>query len=477
MKKTKDNYNNFYNEYIDNRNNLRKNFKNSYNFFNDLSSSKKKLLANVRDSIIRSMGITFRVYDHNKLIDREWPLDLIPRIIKEKEWNEVKEGLIQRIKAINLFIHDVYHKQEFLNENPILKSLILDSPNFLEECKGVVPKNKIWANISGTDLIKDHRGKFYVLEDNLRVPSGVAYMLENRNVMKKVVTDLFNKYQVLPIDDYTSQLYKCLHDASYSNEKKKTIVILSPGVFNSAYFEHAYLAQQMGIDLVESSDLFLSKDNYVFMKTISGRKRVDVIYRRINDDYLDPNVWVKDSVLGVPGLVNSWKERKIAIVNAPGSGVADDKAVYAFVPKMIEYFLNEKPKLPQVKTYLCAFEKDKKYVLNNIDKLVLKPVNESGGYGILIGPNATKKDLNSYKLKIIKNPRNFVAQPLIKLSTSPTLIKTSIQPRHIDLRPFILSGKNTFVTNGGLTRVALKKGSTIVNSSQGGGSKDTWIVN
>ena len=355
MKKTKDNNNNFYNEYIDNSNNLRKNFKNSYNFFNDLSSSKKKLLANVRDSIIRSMGITFRVYDHNKLIDREWPLDLIPRIIKEKEWTEVKEGLIQRIKAINLFIHDVYHKQEFLNENPILKSLILDSPNFLEECKGVFPKNKIWANISGTDLIKDHRGKFYVLEDNLRVPSGVAYMLENRNVMKKVVTDLFNKYQVLPIDDYTSQLYKCLHDASYSKEKKKTIVILSPGVFNSAYFEHAYLAQQMGIDLVESSDLFLSKDNYVFMKTISGRKRVDVIYRRINDDYLDPNVWVKDSVLGVPGLVNSWKEKKIAIVNAPGSGVADDKAVYAFVPKMIEYFLNEKPKLPQVKTYLCAF--------------------------------------------------------------------------------------------------------------------------
>ena len=477
MKKTKDNNNNFYNEYIDTSNNLRKNFKNSYNFFNDLSSSKKKLLANVRDSIIRSMGITFRVYDHNKLIDREWPLDLIPRIIKEKEWTEVKEGLIQRIKAINLFIHDVYHKQEFLNENPILKSLILDSPNFLEECKGVFPKNKIWANISGTDLIKDHRGKFYVLEDNLRVPSGVAYMLENRNVMKKVVTDLFNNYQVLPIDDYTSQLYKCLYDASYSKEEKKTIVILSPGVFNSAYFEHAYLAQQMGIDLVESSDLFLSKDNYVFMKTISGRKRVDVIYRRINDDYLDPNVWVKDSVLGVPGLVNSWKEKKIAIVNAPGSGVADDKAVYAFVPKMIEYFLNEKPKLPQVKTYLCAFEKDKKYVLNNIDKLVLKPVNESGGYGILIGPNATKKDLNNYKLKIIKNPRNFVAQPLIKLSTIPTLIKTSIQPRHIDLRPFILSGKNTFVTNGGLTRVALKKGSTIVNSSQGGGSKDTWIVN
>ena len=301
-------------------------------------------------------------------------------------------------------------------------------------------------------------------------------MLENRNVMKKVVMELFSKYQVLPIDDYTSQLYKCLSNASYSKDKEKTIVILSPGVFNSAYFEHAYLAQQMGIDLVESSDLILSKDNYVYIKTISGRKKVDVIYRRVNDDYLDPTVWVKDSALGLPGIINSWKEKKVAIVNAPGSGVADDKAVYAFVPKMIKFFLNEKPKLNQVKTYLCAFDKDRKFVLDNIDKLVLKPVNESGGYGILIGPNATKKELNDYKSKIISNPRNFVAQPLIKLSTSPTLIKTSIQPRHIDLRPFILSGNDTFITNGGLTRVALEKGSTIVNSSQGGGSKDTWII-
>ena len=467
----------FYDEYLNSKNAPRKDFHKSFQFFDNLSSNKKKLLAKVRDSIIRTMGVTFRVYDDNKLIDREWPLDLIPRIIKEKEWIKVKEGLIQRITAINLFIHDVYHKQEFLNKNPILKSLILDSPNFLEECKGVVPKNKIWAHISGTDLIKDHTGKFYVLEDNLRVPSGVAYMLENRNVMKKVVTELFNNYKVSPVDDYTSQLYKCLSDASYSKDKKKTIVILSPGVFNSAYFEHAYLAQQMGIVLVESSDLCLSDDNYVYMKTISGKKKIDVIYRRINDDYLDPNVWIKDSTLGLPGLINSWKEKKVAIVNAPGSGVADDKAVYAFVPKMIEFYLNETPKLAQVKTYLCAFDKDKKYVLDNINKLVLKPVNESGGYGILIGPNASKKELEEYKLKIIDNPRNFVAQPLIKLSTSPTLIKTSIQPRHIDLRPFILSGNDTFVTNGGLTRVALKKGSTIVNSSQGGGSKDTWIVN
>ena len=476
MKNQNTQNNNFYDEYLSNKNKPRRLFLSAFNYFFKQSPSKKKLLARVRDSVIKTMGVTFRVYDNNELIDREWPLDLIPRILKEKEWIEVKIGLEQRIKAINLFIHDVYHKQKFLNQNPILKSLILESPNYLKECSGVVPKNKIWANISGTDLIKDHRGKFYVLEDNLRVPSGVAYMLENRNVMKKVVTDLFNKYKVLPIDDYTSQLYTCLSNASYTNDYKKNIVILSPGVFNSAYFEHAYLAQQMGIDLVESADLFLSKDNFVYMKTINGKKKVDVIYRRVNDNYLDPKVWVKDSILGVPGIVNSWKEKKVAIVNAPGSGVADDKAVYAFVPKMIEYYLGEKPKLKQVKTYLCAFEKDMKYVLENIHKLVLKPVNESGGYGILIGPQATKKELKEYKSKIISNPRNFVAQPLIKLSTTPTLINTSIQPRHIDLRPFILSGNKTFITNGGLTRVALKKGSTIVNSSQGGGSKDTWVV-
>ena len=473
--KTKENK--LFDEYLNNKQLPRQGFGNAFNYFSKLTPTKKRFLTKTRDSIIRSMGVTFRVYDNNKLIDRDWPLDLMPRIIKEKEWIEVKEGLTQRIKAVNLFIHDVYHKQEFLNKNPVLKSLILESPNYLKECSGIIPKNKIWANISGTDLIRDHRGNFFVLEDNLRVPSGVAYMLENRNVMKKVVTDLFNKYQVSPVDDYTSQLYTCLSNASYSKEKNKTIVILSPGVFNSAYFEHAYLAQQMGVDLVESSDLFLSKDNYVCLKTINGQKKVDVIYRRVNDNFLDPEVWEKDSVLGVPGIIKSWKEKKIAIVNAPGSGVADDKAVYAFVPKMIEFFLGEKSKLKQVKTYLCAFEKDKQYVLENISKLVLKPVNESGGYGILIGPSATKKELSQYKLKIQSNPRNFVAQPLIKLSTTPTLIKTSIQPRHIDLRPFILSGNKTFVTNGGLTRVALKKGSTIVNSSQGGGSKDTWIVN
>lgn len=466
----------FYDEYLNSKNAPRKDFHKSFQFFDSLSSNKKKLLAKVRDSIIRTMGVTFRVYDDNKLIDREWPLDLIPRIIKEKEWIKVKEGLIQRIMAINLFIHDVYHKQEFLNKNPILKSLILDSPNFLEECKGVIPKNKIWAHISGTDLIKDHTGKFYVLEDNLRVPSGVAYMLENRNIMKRVIPDLFSSYDVNPIDDYPSQLYKCLSDASFNTKANKKIVVLTPGVFNSAYFEHSYLAQQMGVELVEASDLYLSRGNNVLMKTINGPKKIDVIYRRIDDVFIDPKVWKKNSSLGIPGIYNAWKNKKVAIVNAPGSGVADDKAVYAFVPKMIKFFLNEQPIISQVKTHVCAFEKDLNYVINNIEKLVLKPVNESGGYGILIGPQSSKSELKKYKSKILDNPRNFVAQPLIKLSTSPTLINKKIMPRHLDLRPFILSGNNSFVTQGGLTRVAMKKGSTIVNSSQGGGSKDTWIA-
>ena len=429
-------------------------------------------------STISARGINFRVYAaNNRAEQKKWPLDIIPRIIPKIQWNKVSKGLKQRSKALNLFIDDVYNQKKIFKDNIVPKEIIYNSPFYVKECDGFSPKYKAWANISGIDLIRNKNGDYLVLEDNLRVPSGVSYMLENRMVMRDVFPELFTRYKVSSIHQYTNKLYNCMLECIPKKTTNPHMVLLTPGVYNSAYFEHAYLAQQMGIDLVESSDLILSKDNYVYIKTISGRKRVDVIYRRVNDDYLDPTLWIKDSSLGLAGVINSWKEKKVAIVNAPGSGVADDKAVYAFVPKMIEFFLNEKPKLNQVKTYLCAFEKDKKFVLDNINKLVLKPVNESGGYGILIGPNATKKELEDYKLKIISNPRNFVAQPLIKLSTSPTLIKTSIQPRHIDLRPFILSGNDTFVTNGGLTRVALEKGSTIVNSSQGGGSKDTWVIN
>ena len=467
----------FFDEYLNNNSKIRKGFLRASLFFSSLKPKKKKHYIELCKSAINSMGVTFRVYDtDNEFKDRQWPLDIIPRIINQKDWNIVQKGLNQRTKALNLFINDVYNKQGFLELNPVLKDLVLKSSNFLPECCGIKPKNNIWANISGIDLIKDHNGKFYVLEDNLRVPSGVAYMLENRNIMKRVVPELFNEYEVSPIDDYPSKLYRCLVESSYTTSKDKTIVILTPGVYNSAYFEHAYLAQQMGIELVEASDLYVAKNNTVFMKTIYGKKKVDVIYRRIDDRFIDPLIWYKNSKLGIPGLYNAWKHKKVAIVNAPGSGVADDKAVYAFVPKMIRYFLKEEPVLSQVKTYVCAFKKDLEFVLNNLETLVLKPVNESGGYGILIGPKASKSELNKYKKKILDNPRNFVAQPLIRLSTAPTFINNKEQPRHLDLRPFILAGKNFFVTNGGLTRVAMKKGSTIVNSSQGGGSKDTWIV-
>ena len=465
-----------FDEYITSKRTVRGHLKKIGNFLESLSENDLQELDSATKSAIKSLGINFRVYSDEGSEERSWPLDFIPRIIKKKEWNLVEKGLKQRTKALNLFIEDCYNDQNFLNEGFMESSMILSSKYFLNFCKGLKLPNNSWAHISGSDLIKDEKGDFNVLEDNLRVPSGVSYMLENRYVMKRVFPDLFSHYGVSKIDEYPLKLYETLVQASFAKSKNPEIVLLTPGIYNSAYYEHSYLAQQMGIDLVEGIDLIV-KNNVVYKKTIEGLQKVDVIYRRVNDNFLDPEVWEKDSVLGVPGIIKSWKEKKIAIVNAPGSGVADDKAVYAFVPKMIEFFLGEKSKLKQVKTYLCAFEKDKQYVLENISKLVLKPVNESGGYGILIGPSATKKELSQYKLKIQSNPRNFVAQPLIKLSTTPTLIKTSIQPRHIDLRPFILSGNKTFVTNGGLTRVALKKGSTIVNSSQGGGSKDTWIVN
>ncbi len=333
-----------------------------------------------------------------------------------------------------------------------------------------------WAHICGSDLIRNDDGKFYVLEDNLRVPSGVSYMIENRMIMKKILPDLFNAYGVLPVDEYPSELYKML-SSLVDNVKNPEIVLLTPGVYNSAYFEHSYLARQVGIELVQGSDLEIGTNGFVYKKTIYGPKKIDVIYRRINEEFLDPIAWNKESLIGVPGLIDSWKKNKVTIVNAPGSGIADDKAVYAYVPKMIEFFLNEKPILNNIKTYLCSIKEDRDYVIDNIEKLVVKPVSESGGYGIVIGKNASKSEINKLKNKIFKNPRNFVAQPLLNLSTSPTYVSGKIEPRHLDLRPFILSGKRNYVTVGGLTRVALKKGSYIVNSSQGGGSKDTWVVN
>ena len=446
-----------------------------FNYLNSLSNLELKDLILAKDHAIRSMGLTFRVYDDKNILqDRLWPLDFIPRILSKSEWEKISNGLIQRSKALNMFIEDCYNEQEFLKSEIMDPKLVTDSPSFLKECIGMKLKYSVWAHVCGTDLVRDKDGKFYVLEDNLRVPSGASYMIENRMVMKRVFPDLFNDYDVLPVDEYTTKLYSTFK--SLSDSKNPEIVLLTPGIFNSAYFEHSYLAQQLGIDLVEGSDLRIGKGGFVYKKTIFGLVKVDIIYRRINDDFLDPLVWNKKSTLGVPGLIKAWKDNKVVIVNAPGSGIADDKAIYSYVPDMIKFFLNEKPILNNIKTYLCSNKKDRNYVEKHIRKLVVKPVNESGGYGIVIGKKASESLINDTLRKIKKNPRNFVAQPFITLSTGPTYVSGDIDSRNMDLRPFILSGKNNYVSPGGLTRVALKKGSYIVNSSQGGGSKDTWIV-
>lgn len=425
---------------------------------------------------IREMGISFTVYSDEGNIDRSWPFDLIPRVIRASDWKQVTAGLIQRSKALNLFIDDIYNQQKILADGVVPAEPVLNSPNFLEACKGVKPAHGVWAHICGSDLIRDKKGKFYVLEDNLRVPSGVSYMLENRELTKRVFPELFENYSILPVDNYPSRLFSTLASLSPRRVKRPTIVVLTPGIYNSAYFEHAYLAQGMGAELVQGDDLFVDENNIVNMRTVDGPQRVDVIYRRIDDTFMDPEVFREDSTLGVPGLMRAWKDRKVAIANAPGAGVADDKVIYAYVPDMIRYYLKQEPKLDSVPTYLCMNEKDREYVLEHISEMVVKPANESGGYGMMVGPHASEAEHKKFARLIQSNPRNYIAQPTISLSTAPTIIGGEIEPRHLDLRPFILQGADSYVTSGGLTRVAMKKGSLVVNSSQGGGSKDTWVV-
>ena len=425
---------------------------------------------------IRQMGISFTVYSEETNIDREWPFDIIPRTISASDWKNVSRGLAQRLRALNRFIDDIYNRQKILAEDVVPAELVLTSPNFRAECVGMKPAQSAWANVCGTDLVRDNAGHFFVLEDNLRVPSGVSYMIENREVTKRVLPELFYDHSILPVDDYPSRLFEMLASLAPGERKKPNIVVLTPGIYNSAYFEHAYLAREMGVELVEGGDLFVSEDNYVQMSTVDGPVRVDVIYRRINEEFLDPEVFEKDSLLGVAGLMRAWKSGNVSIANSPGSGVADDKAIYAFVPTIIRYYLKQEPILHNVRTYLCRDPRHLEFVLKNIKKLVVKPVNESGGYGILVGPHSTDLERSKYIKRLEKNPENYVAQPTLALSTAPTVIEGNIEPRHLDLRPFILQGKKIWATNGGLTRVALKKGSLVVNSSQGGGSKDTWIV-
>lgn len=428
------------------------------------------------DATIASMGISFTVYSDSQNIDRSWPLDVVPRTISAREWKRTSDGLKQRLRAMNLFINDLYNDQKILKDKIVPADLILNSRNYLAPCQGVTPAHGVWANVCGTDLVRGEDGQFYVLEDNLRVPSGVSYMLENRTVMKRVFPELFAESTIGPVDDYPFQLWQMLASLSPREDVTPVIIVLTPGIYNSAYFEHSFLAQQMGCYLAENVDLYVENDR-VYLRTLRGPKQVDVIYRRVDDTFIDPTVFRSDSTLGIPGLIGAWRAGNVAIANAPGSGVADDKVIYAFVPEVIRYYLAEEPLIENVPTFLCMDDKERDHVLANLDKLVVKPANESGGYGILIGPRATEEERAQCAAAIRENPRNFIAQPTLNLSTAPTLCEEGLEPRHLDLRPFVLQGEDLYCTTGGLSRVALRRGSLVVNSSQGGGSKDTWIIN
>jgi uncharacterized circularly permuted ATP-grasp superfamily protein len=429
------------------------------------------------DSTIVDMGISFTIYSEGDNIDRAWPLDMIPRIMPGSEWDHVERGLVQRLRALNLFIDDLYNDRRILRDRILPAELIDSSRNYLAACRGIRPKHGVWAHICGSDLVRGADGTIYVLEDNLRVPSGVSYMLENRNVIKRVFPEMFSNYRIRPVSEYPSALSSMLETiAPASGDDKPEIVVLTPGIYNSAYFEHSYLARTMGAELVEGSDLVVGDDDVVYMRTIDGLTRVDAIYRRIDDTFIDPEVFRPDSMLGVPGIMRAWRAGNVALANAPGSGVADDKVVYSYVPDIIRYYTGEDPIIPNVPTWRCSEKQQLDYVLENIGDLVVKPANESGGYGMLVGPHATRKEHAQFKDLLRADPRNYIAQPTLSLSTAPTLCGDALEPRHLDLRPFILQGDHIAVTAGGLTRVAMRKGSLVVNSSQGGGSKDTWIV-
>ena len=441
-----------------------------------MSKRQLKIRQDAADRAILEMGITFTVYSEGQNIDRAWPFDIIPRVVPATEWQRIDRGLRQRLTALNMFIDDVYHEQRIIKEGRVPRDLIESSPDFRKECIGASPRYGVWAHVCGSDLVRDGDGTIYVLEDNLRVPSGVSYMLENRGVTKRVFPELFRDQSIAPVDGYPSDLFDTLAALSPRQGDDPEVVVMTPGVFNSAYFEHAYLAQRMGAELVEGGDLVVDSDDCVYMRTVEGLTRVDTIYRRVNDAFLDPETFRKDSMLGVPGLIRAWRKGNVALANAPGAGVADDKLVYTYVPDMIRYYLDEDPIIANVPTWRCSDPTHLAYVRENLAALVVKPANESGGYGMLVGPHASSAEVDEFADLIAANPRNYIAQPTLALSTVPTVCAGVIEPRHVDLRPFVLQGSDTAVTAGGLTRVALRKGSLVVNSSQGGGSKDTWVV-
>ncbi len=422
------------------------------------------------------LGITFNVYSDRQGVERVFPFDIIPRIISAQEWEKLEKGLKQRIMALNLFLGDIYGEQRILTDGKIPPQVINSAAGFLKPCIGIKPAAGVWCHITGTDLVRDRDGQWYVLEDNLRVPSGISYVLENRRVMKSTFPDIFQTMAIKPVDDYPSHLLETLLNLAPPHLPDPTVVVLTPGIYNSAYFEHSFLAQQMGVELVEGRDLAVV-DGYLQMLTTKGLHRVDVVYRRVDDDFLDPLVFRRDSLLGVPGLMEVYREGRVALANAPGTGVADDKVVYAYVPEIIRYYLGEEPLLSNVPTYLCWRDRDRDYVLEHLDRLVVKPANEAGGYGMLVGPKSTEEERHDFAGRILAQPRNYIGQPTLGLSRVPTLIGDRVEGRHVDLRPYILHrGEEIYIHPGGLTRVALKKGSLVVNSSQGGGSKDTWVL-
>ncbi len=466
----------FFDEVFKQPDECRSHYKIAMERFNELDQPELKARRHTVNVFFMNQGITFTVYNADEGIERIFPFDLIPRIVPNSEWQIIERGLTQRITALNLFLHDIYHTQKILKDKVVPAELVLGSKHFRREFMGVNPPLGVYIHITGTDIIRDAQGNYMVLEDNLRTPSGVSYMLQNRQAMKRAFPLLFDRYRVRPVEDYPQELLKVLHQISPYNGRDPNIVLLTPGIYNSAYFEHSFLARQMGIDLTEGRDLVVN-DNKVYTRTTKGLKRVDVIYRRVDDDFLDPLVFRPDSVLGVAGLINAYRMGNVALANAIGTGVADDKVIYSFVPRIIKYYLNEDPILNNVPTYLATDSTDCKYILENLDKLVVKAANESGGYGMMVGPHASQAEREMFAEKIVADPRNYVAQPTIALSRHPSFINDQeLTGCHIDLRPYILYGEKITIVPGGLTRVALKKGSLVVNSSQGGGSKDTWVL-
>jgi uncharacterized circularly permuted ATP-grasp superfamily protein len=465
----------FFDEMFDERHEPRPHYRSLYDRLWRLRGPELARRQLAAERSMRRLGITFSVYGDTEGAERIIPFDICPRIIGDAQWRWLEAGLKQRIIALNQFIGDIYHAQRIVHDGVIPEFVVQTCATLRQQCMGLNPPHGVWAHITGVDLVRDRDGKFYVLEDNLRCPSGVSYVLQNRQLMKQTFPQVFEEARVRPVDDYPSRLLDALQGLMHNSVTQPSVVLLTPGSFNSAYFEHSYLAQQMGVPLVEGRDLVVS-DGHVYMRTTRGFERVDVIYRRIDDDFLDPEAFRRDSMLGVPGLLDAYRRGRVALANAPGCGIADDKVVYAYVPNIIRYYLKEEPILPNVETFVCWEPKHRQHVLENLESLVVKPANESGGYGMLIGPRSTAAEREQFADLIRANPRNYIAQPTLNLSRAPVLTEGGMEGRHVDLRPFVIYGREIYVLPGGLTRVALRKGSLVVNSSQGGGSKDTWVM-